>query len=320
MGSDLIFDLDGDHLPGVSDGDFPGMIAVIQDQAYRLWNEFLEPEFGFKEEFLQVTFSGHRGFHLHYRAPDIWSLDSQARRELVSHIKGESVDVSILFSPQSGTSSWQRRIVDGLPTLLSKLDVAASDSAEGRKAIKELKEIMDKRLKSPSCPIKSCGPKKLHTIAEKVQHEGRRNRLIGALSSGEIPRVLGGTDLDMIFLNLLIGDKAIVLGTAGETDEVVTIDQKRVIRWPTSLHGKSGKKVVEFPLERLDPVGTNPFDPLTEAVPWNMGEKTTRVRALASDLVYRIGESEGILSEGEEYLVDDATATFLVLKKWAEPV
>ncbi|MEC7703829.1 MAG: DNA primase small subunit domain-containing protein [Candidatus Thermoplasmatota archaeon] len=320
MGSDLIFDLDGDHLPGVSDGDFPGMIAVIQDQAYRLWNEFLEPEFGFKEEYLQVTFSGHRGFHLHYRAPDIWDLDSQARRELVSHIKGESVDVSILFSPQSGTSSWQRRIVDGLPTLLSKLDVAASDSAEGRKAIKELKEIMDKRLKSPSCPIKSCGPKKLHTIAEKVQHEGRRNRLIGALSSGEIPRVLGGTDLDMIFLNLLIGDKAIVLGTAGETDEVVTIDQKRVIRWPTSLHGKSGMKVVEFPLERLDPVGTNPFDPLTEAVPWNMGEKTTRVRALASDLVYRIGESEGILSEGEEYLVDDATATFLVLKKWAKPV
>ena len=33
QGADLIFDLDGDHLPGVSAG-FPGMLSVIQDQAY----------------------------------------------------------------------------------------------------------------------------------------------------------------------------------------------------------------------------------------------------------------------------------------------
>ena len=30
LGADLIFDLDGDHLPGVSDNDFPAMIDVIQ--------------------------------------------------------------------------------------------------------------------------------------------------------------------------------------------------------------------------------------------------------------------------------------------------
>ena len=47
IGADLIFDLDGDHLPGVTDRDFPAMLEVIQEQAFSLWNDYLEPEFGF---------------------------------------------------------------------------------------------------------------------------------------------------------------------------------------------------------------------------------------------------------------------------------
>ena len=126
--------------------------------------------------------------------------------------------------------------------------------------------------------------------------------------------------MDKIFNDLVIGDKAVVLGNAGETDEVVTIDLKRVIRWPTSLHGKSGMKVVEFPLDRLDPHGPNPFDPLLEAVPWRMGEPDVKVKSIKSDVRYRIGTAEGELDEGEEYCVDEATATFLVLKRWADPI
>ena len=56
LGADLIFDLDGDHLPGVVDTDFIGMLEKIREQAWRLWNDFLEPEFGFDEKFLQLTF------------------------------------------------------------------------------------------------------------------------------------------------------------------------------------------------------------------------------------------------------------------------
>ena len=88
LGADLIFDLDGDHLPGVSDTDFPSMIETIQEQAWRLWSEFLHPEFGFKEEYVQTTFSGHRGFHIHVRDPSLMHLDSNARREIVNYIRG----------------------------------------------------------------------------------------------------------------------------------------------------------------------------------------------------------------------------------------
>ena len=63
------------------------MIEVIQEQAWSLWNDF-EPDFGFNEEYLQVTFSGHRGFHLHYRDPKFFHLDSKPKR-LVSHIEAK---------------------------------------------------------------------------------------------------------------------------------------------------------------------------------------------------------------------------------------
>ena len=64
-GADLIFDLDGDHLPGVSDRDFPSMLELIQEQAWTLWSDFLSPEFGFDENYLQLSYSGHRGYHIH---------------------------------------------------------------------------------------------------------------------------------------------------------------------------------------------------------------------------------------------------------------
>ncbi len=322
QGADLIFDLDGDHLPGVTDGDFPSMIHVIQEQAFQLWTDFLQPEFGFKQENLQITFSGHRGFHLHYRSPDIWGLDSQARREIVSHIKGEGVDVQMLL--KGPDCAWKRRITSGVDSVLNKLDLASSDDAQGRSSLKELKAIIDSRIGTPGCNVKSCGAKKIHTIAEKVQDQGRRKRLSDGFSAGEVKPVFGGgrsgEEYDKIFLELVKGDSSVVLGNAGETDEVVTIDLKRVIRWPTSLHGKSGLKVVELPLERLDPHGQNSFDPLTEAVPWKMGTRDVKVRAVQSDVIFRIGSDHRQLTAGEIYDVDEATATFLVLKKWAEPI
>ena len=322
QGADLIFDLDGDHLPGVTDGDFPTMIHVIQDQAFKLWTDFLEPEFGFERQHLQITFSGHRGFHLHYRSPDIWALDSQARREIVSHIKGEGVDVQVLL--KGPDCAWKRRITSGVDSVLSKLDFAANDDAQGRSSIKELKAIIDSRIGTPGVKVRSCGIKSIQAIADKVQNIGLRNRLIDGLNAGELKPVFGGRkgggEYDQIFRELVKGDSSVVLGNAGETDEVVTIDLKRVIRWPTSLHGKSGMKVVEFPLERLNPDDANAFDPLTEAVPWKMGVNDVKVRAIRSDVQYRIGESAGQLDTGEIYHVDEATATFLVLKKWAEPI
>jgi DNA primase small subunit len=321
-GADLIFDLDGDHLPGVSGADFPTMLAKIQQQAWSLWNDFLAPEFGFDEKHLQVTFSGHRGFHLHYRAPDIWHLDSSARRELVSHIRGEGIDVQAVL--KGADCAWRRRLLRGVESVLSRLDRAALDDADGRAALTELKAIIDARSSALDSEVARIGKETLRQVAEKAQNAARRENLQSGLSQGILKPVFGGPrsgkEHDRVFRELVRGDGAVVLGNAGETDENVTIDVKRVIRWPTSLHGKSGMLVTEFPLSRLDPSSSNPFQPLIESVPWDMNGHNHRVKATIDDCVAKIGNQTVELALGEEVDVSEGLATFLILKNWAESV
>jgi DNA primase small subunit len=65
------------------------------------------------------------------------------------------------------------------------------------------------------------------------------------------------------FLNSALRKTAVALG-AGETDEPVTCDVKRLIRLPYSLHGKTGFQVVKIDIDSLDS-----FNPLNDAVVFN---------------------------------------------------
>ena len=106
------------------------------------------------------------------------------------------------------------------------------------------------------------------------------------------------------------------MGSAGETDEAVTVDTKRVIRWVDSLHGKSGLRVTEFPLERLDPEGSKRFEPLREAVVFSKQTKM-HVRLSVDEVVAEIAAERVEGNSGDEYEVSEAMATFLALKGWA---
>jgi DNA primase small subunit len=55
-------------------------------------------------------------------------------------------------------------------------------------------------------------------------------------------------------------------------DTVVTPDVNRLIRLPNSLHGKTGLKKVEFPIDKIDD-----FDPLRSAVAFKEGDVTVYV-------------------------------------------
>ena len=309
-GADLIFDLDGDHLPGVTDKDFPGMIEVIQEQAWSLWNDFLEPDFGFKEEYLQVTFSGHRGFHLHYRDPKIFHLDSEARRELVSHIRGEGVEVSDLIerSRHPKASGWAKRVAKGIESVVNRLDeIHAGDSKKLRLMTAGLQNMMDRE------GIKGLrGKSSIEKLAELMQTDSRRQRVMDG-------RLTALNNHALLFQNLIKADSSVVLGSAGETDEVVTIDTRRQIRWPGSLHGKSGMRVTEFPLSRLDPESSNPFDCLSEGIALSRDEKV-KVELVVDDAIARFDSRIIDGSLGDIIEIHEAGATFLVLKGWARLV
>lgn len=312
QGADLIFDLDGDHLPGVTDRDFPAMLNVIQEQAHGLWNDFLQPEFGFDEQFLQVTFSGHRGFHLHYRDPSLFHLDSEARRELVSHIRGEGVDVQgglTRFNDDSA-NGWTKRIREQIPSLIDKLVDIAQEAEGSAKIMKDLHLGLKENLQREGKPGK--GPASIKKLADMFLHEERKN----SVSHGQISR-LGS--LQGLFLDLVKSDASIVLGAAGETDEVVTIDVRRQIRWPTSLHGKTGMRVTEFPLQRLDNDSSNPFDALSEAFVFG-SDKSVTVEIVVDDAVLRFGNESYDVSNGDQLFVSESAATFLSLKGWGKMV
>lgn len=308
LGADLIFDLDGDHLPGVSDNDFPSMIEVIQGQAWRLWNEFLEPEFGFNERYAQFTFSGHRGFHIHVRDPSLMHLDSNARREIVNYIRGEGIDIQSTIYDDSG---WGRRAMTGIDSTLEKLsNISSGESGKGA-LLNEMQGILKTRVKSPRVNISSTSSASIEELATLAQNEDRIDRM-----KDDPSLAVFGPKCTPIFWELVKGDSSVVIGTAGETDEVVTVDTKRVIRWVGSLHGKSGLKVTELPLERLDPDARNSFDPLSEAVAFKGG--SVRVRVLAEDAIAEISGVRIEPSQGDEIEVQESMAMFLCLKGWAE--
>lgn len=313
QGADLIFDLDGDHLPGVTDRDFPGMLEVIQDQAWSLWNDFLQPEFGFDEEYLQVTFSGHRGFHLHYRDPKLFHLDSEARRELVAHIRGEGVDVQggLARYHDRNARGWTQRIRQGMDSMIEQLRSIHRKEAGSSAQLKRL-EVALQSLQDREGTTSQRSSTAIKRLAELMDHDGRVNRL----KEGKF-ELLG--NYQALFLNLLKADASVVLGSAGETDEVVTIDVRRQIRWPTSLHGKSGMRVTEFPLKRLDPDGANPYNPLKEA--FVLGTDTSvEVEWVVDEAVAQFGEVRYESEIGKRIRVHESGATFLVLKGWANLV
>ena len=152
----------------------------------------------------------------------------------------------------------------------------------------------------------------IRRLAELMDHDQR----VGRLKDGKF-EVLG--NYQALFLNLLKADASVVLGSAGETDEVVTIDVRRQIRWPTSLHGKSGMRVSEFPLSRLDPDGHNPYNPLNEAFVLGM-DQVVEVEWTVDDAVAQFGDRRLESTTGERIQVHESGATFLVLKGWAQLV
>ncbi len=104
LGSELMFDIDADHIPGcdVEKVEVGGKsIEFISNECIELAKEhelrlidILKHDFGFTNDEIMIYFSGNRGFHTVVRPKDDdWlKLSSYQRRELVDYIKGVGID------------------------------------------------------------------------------------------------------------------------------------------------------------------------------------------------------------------------------------
>ena len=171
--------------------------------------------------------------------------------------------------------------MQGIDSTLEKLSSISSGASGKGALIDELHGILSTRANSPQVNLKSTSRASIKELADLADNQEKVSRLKNDSSLSVF-----GPKCTPIFWELVKGDSSVVIGTAGETDEVVTVDTKRVIRWVGSLHGKSGLRVTELPLERLDPDSSNKFDPLSEAVAFRGG--TVKVRVLAEEVTAEI--------------------------------
>ncbi len=219
-GSDLVFDIDIDHVEtpckelhdrwvckscGASGWGAPlacprcgsesierhawvceTCLSVASDEVLRLI-ELLESDFGLSGDEMLVTFSGHRGFHVHVEAPAVRELNQDARREIVDYIRGVGLEPDYML-------------------------------------------------------VKARGGYRLR--AETYGWYGRCARWAIVKAGVENPTLSKREWEDLL--------RECVKREAVAVDERVTIDTRRLIRLPGSLHGKSGLRVARLSVQDLE--------------------------------------------------------------------
>jgi DNA primase small subunit len=301
MGAELIFDLDADHLPNAEKIPYEKQLELVKIEFIKLVDDFLMNDFGFPEESMDLFFSGGRGYHCHVKHPSIYQLSSGDRREIVDYITGRDLNESLVFHEEStGVAHIKGRTVStGKRLKMPKPDEPGWKGRISQGLIDILNDILDSD--DPLLKLKQYG------VSEYTAQ-----KLLEDLSSSRIERIKQG-NLDQsktirrFFLNNALRKKAVSFA-AGETDEPVTCDVKRLIRLPGSLHGKTGLKVSRVTLDTLDD-----YDPLTEAIAFD--DSTVSVR-MASDETITLNNETFTLSKG---LVEVPLflAMFLIGKKMA---
>ncbi|MEF8881923.1 MAG: DNA primase small subunit PriS [Halapricum sp.] len=296
--SDLVFDLDADHLPSVTLGEdtYAEMLEKCKDALLRLL-DFLEDDFGFED--LTVVFSGGRGYHVHVRDAGIQGLESDARREIVDYVRGIGLEFDALVTEEAvgGTAGrkspahkrtlateggWSARAHDHIVATVEDLLAADEDVALGR-------------LQS----YEGIG-------------EGKAQAALRAIRENTDQLRAGNIDIHPAFVQVADALIAEVVDTDNAPiDEPVTTDTNRLIRLPGSLHGGSGLAV-----ERIDREDIDAFDPLVDAVPETFVGHEITVEVTDGGTVELYGDSF-TLEEGV-HSVPEYLGVFLMTRGRAE--
>ncbi|MUV89754.1 DNA primase small subunit PriS [Halapricum sp. CBA1109] len=280
--SDLVFDLDADHLPSVTLGEdsYAEMLAKCKDALLRLL-DFLEDDFGFED--LTVVFSGGRGYHVHVRDAGIQTLESEARREIVDYVRGIGLDFDALVSEEAVGGTAGRKSPAQKRTL-------STTGGWGRRAHRHIVAFVEELLAMDEADAR-----------ERLQAfdgigEGKASAALNAMGTNTDQIRRGNIDVHPAFVqvaNVLVAEA--VAEDNAPIDEPVTTDTNRLIRLPGSLHGGSGLAV-----RRLDRGDIEAFDPLVDAVP-----ETFR----GYDIAVEVTEGGTVELDGDSFNLEDGVHT-----------
>ena len=251
--------------------------------------DILVQDLGFSpRQDLDVNFSGHRGYHVHVYQEEARQLDQLARRELVDYIMGTGIEARFHGfapvprgeGPAMAGIGWGGRlaralydfILDAEPKPLEGLGLSGRFV---KNLLERREEILESLIKEPP---------------------GRMLRFFG-------PR-------DRRYLDRLV--EVAVRREASAIDTVVTTDIHRLIRLPMTLHGKTGLRAEEIPVDGLEG-----FDPLRSAIAFDEGEITVQVMNAPE---FRVGGETFGPFRGEKVELPAAAAILLLCKRVASVI
>lgn len=328
LGADLIFDLDADHIPKAREMSYEEMLEAVKRKILQLHDEFLVKDFGFEERSLRIVFSGGRGYHIHVSDERVRSLGSHERREIVDYVTGKDLDVLAFFRatafdvkefqgrarvrrmvvpPKMDDSGWAGKLARGIRNLVDRLEEMPREDAvaflagfEGIGAPGAM-DLHDNLFKE-----RATRPRVIRGV-DRIREDGslealaddNRDRLLS------IVRQLQQVRFDSLGPLELEGIRA-----RAETDEPVTSDIKRLIRMPSSIHGKSGLEVVPLSRDAMDG-----FLPLRDAVPRTYSDEPVSVR-VARPLGFNLRSETFKLAPGLT-TVPEYAAVFLACRQAA---
>ena len=317
LGADLIFDLDADHVEGAKDLPYESMLLRVKDEVIRLIDEFLLGDLGFEQSDLKIVFSGGRGYHVHINSPRVTKLSSHERREIVDYITGTDLDIDWVFPaelfergrfkdrtdvsqkrsmPRLEDGGWKSRMRKGVDVLLSELEALDRSQAVAR---------LTEMLKESKREI---GKKTIEGLYDDLFEGERGRRGVDRMRSQDTFEIFSAHRHEEAFLAIV--DLKVKSRMKGETDEPVTSDIKRLIRLPSSLHGKTGFEVIPMSREDLET-----FDPFTDAVSKAFGDREVKVTLDKPASVALKGRNFA-LNSGENS-VPEFLAVFLICRRLA---
>jgi DNA primase small subunit len=311
QGADLVFDLDADHLKGADKMTYSEMLAQIKKEMINLVDSFICGDLGFKEEEVNIVFSGGRGYHAHVSSPKVLHLGSPERREIVDYVTSKGLDIDWAFPekttatssvnigtrkltnvvvdrlvPNVNSGGWRLRMRNGLLAVAE--DVVSLDPKSLKIKYPSIANVVNKTL---------TGVQKDVTAAKNSVFD--RNTMATLTKKSQ-----------EILMKIMTEDVMITL--AGEVDEPVTADIKRLIRLPGSVHGKSGLRVIPLTRDEL-----TDFDPLRDAVPAEYSSDPVKIIMKRDSEITIRGERMSLKGETE---VPEFAAVFLIGRKMADLV
>ncbi|GGK61484.1 DNA primase small subunit PriS [Haloarcula sebkhae] len=296
--SDLVFDLDADHLPSVVLGEdsYAEMLAKCKDALLRLL-DFLEDDFGFDD--LTVVFSGGRGYHVHVRDERIRHLERDARREIVDYVRGIGLEFDELVDEESVAGTAGRSSPAQKRTL-------STEGGWSARAHRHMLAVVDDLLAMEEADA-----------LDRLQEydgigEGKATAALNAARSNYEQLEAGNIDVHPAFYQLArILLHEVVATDNAPIDEPVTTDTNRLIRLPGSLHGGSGLEV-----QRIDRDDIDAFDPLVDPVPETFRGHDITVEVTDGGLVELDGDSFTL--EAGNQTVPEHVGVFLMARGRAE--